>query len=85
LVADRWVPGDAEPFQIFEDGFGELWLRSLSIEVLDTEEEFASGGLGPFVSDPEGCGVPAMEKTSWRGSEASAIWRKSHVLRTAYM
>jgi len=26
LVEDRWVPGDAEPFQIFEDGFGEVRL-----------------------------------------------------------
>jgi hypothetical protein len=57
----------------------------LSIEVLDTEEEFASGGLSPFVSDPEGCGVPEVEETGRRGSEASTIWRKSHVLRTAYM
>jgi hypothetical protein len=26
LVEDRWLPCDAKPGQVFEDGFGEVWL-----------------------------------------------------------
>jgi hypothetical protein len=39
LVHDGWLPGDAEPFEVFEDGVGEVRLRPLRIEVLDAQQE----------------------------------------------
>ena len=46
LIEDGLVPGDAEPGQVFEDGFGEVWFRAVKVEVFDAEEKFSFGGLG---------------------------------------
>ena len=58
LVRDWWLPRDAKPCEVFEDGFGEVWFRALCVEVFDAEEECAVGGCGALVGGlPEGGGV----------------------------
>jgi hypothetical protein len=85
LIEDRCLPRDAKPNEVFEDGFGEVWLRSLRVEIFDAEEEGAVAVAGTDEGLPEGSCVTQVEEARRGRCEASTIRRESHTMRTGYM
>jgi len=85
LIEERCLPRDAKPGEVFEDGFGKVWLRSLRVEIFDAEEECAVVVAGPHEGLPEGSYVTQVEEARRGRCEASTIRRESHTMRTGYM
>ena len=67
------VPIEAQPFQVLHGGGGELGLAPVGVEVLDAEEDFASGVASAAVSGREGRGMADVEKSGRRGSDSASV------------
>ena len=55
------LPLDAEPVEVFDHGFDELWLGAVWVEVVVAEIELAVGSSGTLICGKEGAGVAEME------------------------
>ena len=73
-----FVPVEAEPGQVAEDGLLGLLGGALEVGVLDAEDELAAPGAREEVVEERGAGAPDVEVAGGRRREADAD-RKSVV------
>src|SRR5579863_3628349 len=79
-----FVPGDSEPAQIFERGFGIGCAATLRIEIFHTQDERAVGVASAGKGGPEGACVPDVQVAGGRRREAASVGRASqHVSKLA--
>ena len=68
-----FIPGKAEPFQVFDKSGDEFRARAGAIKIFITKDELASGNEGAFLRRPESPGMAEMEQAGGRRRESPAI------------
>lgn len=73
LDDEGWLPFDAEPCEVFEDGVEVGGFGAVGVDVFVAEEEGAVVVAGAGGGLPEGSSVAEMEEAGGRWSEATTV------------
>jgi hypothetical protein len=68
-----FVPAQAEPAQVFDDGVAKFRTATHRIEILDPKNKRAAVLFGAFLRAPESDGVSDMEITGRRWGDPAAV------------
>ena len=72
------VGGEAEPLQVLQNAFDELWATTAGVQILDPQQELPSAGPGMGVAECRGKGVTQVKPAGRRRGETCDLQDSLH-------